>query len=194
MALPVCRTCLLRRQPCRKFLRKEGFPLVGVRPSVPDGGPVPVAVEARLASHGHDDRQSGPAVPVECRGVDVPAVEVLPRFHAVEEVKGGRIRAAGQELDANVATHPCRRNLELFDRQIRIRKRRGRRGSTYDVDETRQQRRRHQRDRQAREAAGRLRPRECHRRPSIASRPAPLRTIRGARRSPGVFDIPALSL
>src|SRR5215208_4035272 len=101
------------------LLGEEGFPLVRVGSAVADGRAVPVAVETRLAADGHDDRNTGPAVPIERLGVDVPAVEVVTGLHAVEEVQRMRVGPATHELDANGAVHGRRRHLELFDRKAR---------------------------------------------------------------------------
>ncbi|PRC61473.1 hypothetical protein C6A85_08690, partial [Mycobacterium sp. ITM-2017-0098] len=56
---------------------------------------VPVGVETRLAAHGHDHRDAGLVEPLESRGVDVPAVEIVLR--AQDDFNGWDINTAAFE-------------------------------------------------------------------------------------------------
>ena len=99
----VLRNALVGLQVRRQLLRQEGLPLVGVVLTVALRRLVPVGVEARLAADRHDGRQPGAVVPLERRGFDVPAVEVVLRTQAVEQID--RVRSAALELDLDVAVH-----------------------------------------------------------------------------------------
>jgi hypothetical protein len=85
-----CRPCrvdtLVGRQVRREFARDERLPLVRRAAGLTACGLVPVGVEAGLAADGHDHSQARVEVPLEGGGVDVPAVEVVLRTQAVEEV------------------------------------------------------------------------------------------------------------
>ena len=108
-ALPVRRHALVGLQPGGQLLGQEGLPLVGVVLAVALRRLVPVGVEAGLAADRHDRRQAGAVVPLERRGVDVPAVVVVLRAQAVEQVD--RVRSAALELDPDVAAHRRREHI-----------------------------------------------------------------------------------
>ena len=135
------------RQPGRRLLGQEGFPLVGLAPGLAAGGPIPVGVEAGLSAHRHRDRDPRVQVPLERRGVDVPAVEVILSPQAVEQPEVRGVGPAALELNADVVTHTGRRDVQVFHRQARARERTCGGSSTSHTHQAGQRRRSYRCDR-----------------------------------------------
>src|SRR4029077_12130050 len=102
---------------------QERLPLVGLAGTglLAARWRVPVAVEAGLTADRHDHRQAGVEVPLERRGVDVPAVEVVLGAQTVKQIEAWRVGTAILELDLDVMAHPRGRNHEVLDRETRTR-------------------------------------------------------------------------
>ncbi len=129
---------LVGRQVGRQLLGDEGLPLVGAAAGLAARRLVPVAVEAGLAADGHDDREAGVQIPLERRGVDVPAVEVVLGAQTVEQVDAGGVRPAALELHLDVAAHPGGRDHQVLHRQTRTGESSRGRGAADGPDQGRQ--------------------------------------------------------